>query len=202
MLPDTQSSPLQFLPSSSGLLRHVLAIVRLSLRTCHTAFDTHNCCATPMLEFRNLTFRNAPICRIIIDGVPIGNQTDQVRDALLKSTKRTWTVSGIGTYLLRSSESIISRCFSRSALVASLPASSSSSLILTSTGFQSVFESLRSLSTVVVGAAASVIVAPMASFCMSTNRLLIFLTTFANSARVCATGSCSSVWTGKSYDKP
>ena len=175
---------------------YVLAIVRLSLRTtCRAAFDAHNRCATPMLEFCNLALRSTPICRIVIDSEPTRNPMNQVKDALQKSTKRTRrTVRTIDTYLLRSSESIISRCFSRRALVASLPASSSSSSILISTGFQAVFEGSRSLSTLDVGATvASGIVAPMASFCVSINRLLIFLTTFTNSARVCATGSCSSV---------
>ena len=68
------------------------------------------------------------------------------------------------THLPKSSESIISRCFSRRALVASFPASVNSSSRLLSTGFQ---ESLLAVSTrgaAMAGAGACGIDAPIAAF--------------------------------------
>lgn len=101
------------------------------------------------------------------------------------------------THLLRSSESIISRCFSFSALVASSPASLSSSSRLVSTGFQVVPAGFPSLvfsrGRVPFGGACG-IVALIASFWISSRRLLIFRIIFVKRARACETGSCSSVW--------
>jgi hypothetical protein len=103
------------------------------------------------------------------------------------------TVEWKMTHLFRSRESIISRCFSRRAFVAPLPACVSSSSRLVPMGVQSVL-AFRSPTTRDVGATAtSGMDALMAAFCMSTNSLLIFLTTLTKSVSACATGSCSSV---------
>ena len=106
------------------------------------------------------------------------------------------------THFVRSSASIIARCFSRSARAASSPASASSSSSDVASGANAGFPPAPSSVPPPARAAdASGIDALIAAFWTSCRRLLIFLITLTKSASACETGSCSSPY-GCADDEP
>lgn len=136
------ASALELFPSSGGLFVLILSLATfLQFPLCATC-DTLNadhCGTATTADISDLAFRSTPICGIVVDSISVNNKKGHSRQRCPSmSMKRVrWTLNITKIYLLRSRESIISRCFSRKAFVASLPACVSSSSRLISTGFQS-----------------------------------------------------------------
>jgi hypothetical protein len=132
-------SPLSFFASSRCFSLLCISTFRFPLLASSRFSRLHadnRSSLSALCKPRHLPLSNTPISASIVNGIPVKNG-HKSRYSCPRSRRSMLLAHGgcNHTHLLKSRESIISRCFSRSALVASSPASFNSSSTVASTGF-------------------------------------------------------------------
>jgi hypothetical protein len=123
----SELSPLRLFAPPRWLLTLLVHAICFPFLLCRdTTLDAHNRSLTCTPAFRKLRLGNTPICSRRIDRVSIYGPTTYKINAFDQDIRPIRDTSR-ATHFLRSSELIISRCFSLKPFVTSSPASSNSS---------------------------------------------------------------------------